>query len=155
MDSLGIWSSAFTIKLAIQLLDYSYSIRVNENLWFLINKNPPIIHIWEIYIKPCHALSAILDFRSTQWNRKQICEGQFKFMVFIATFNNISSILCRSVLLMEETGENHRPVVSHWQSLSHNVVSNLNLWQGLFKPCDYLSVLWFLLLLKPHQMSSI
>jgi hypothetical protein len=24
--------------------------------------------------------------------------------------------------LVEETGENHRPVASHWQTLSHNVV---------------------------------
>jgi hypothetical protein len=40
-------------------------------------------------------------------------------MVFNATFNNMS------VLLMEETGghgENHQPVASHWQTLSHNVV---------------------------------
>jgi len=46
-------------------------------------------------------------------------------MVFNATFNNISVISWRSVLLMEETGgpeENHRPVASHWQTLSHNVV---------------------------------
>ena len=43
-----------------------------------------------------------------------------------ATFNNISVILWWSVLLEEETrvpGENHRPVASHWQTLSHNVVS--------------------------------
>ena len=46
--------------------------------------------------------------------------------MFNATFNNISVISCRSVLLVEETGvsgENHWPVVSHWQTLSHNVVS--------------------------------
>jgi hypothetical protein len=42
-------------------------------------------------------------------------------MVFNATFNNISAISWRSVLLVEETGENHRPVASHWQTLSHNV----------------------------------
>ena len=33
-----------------------------------------------------------------------------------ATFNNISVLSCRSVLLVEETGvpgENHRPVASH------------------------------------------
>jgi hypothetical protein len=39
-------------------------------------------------------------------------------MVFNATFNNISVILWRSVLLVEETrvpGENHRPVVSQLQ----------------------------------------
>jgi hypothetical protein len=48
-------------------------------------------------------------------------------MVFNATFNNISitSISWLFVLLMEETGEpgeNHWPVVSHRQTLSHNVV---------------------------------
>ena len=42
-------------------------------------------------------------------------------MVFNITFNNISVISCRSVLLVEETGENHRPIASHWQTLSHNV----------------------------------
>ena len=47
------------------------------------------------------------------------------FMVFNATFNNISVISWRSVLLVEETGvhgENHRPATSHSQTLSHNVV---------------------------------
>jgi len=50
-----------------------------------------------------------------------------RFMVFNATFNNISVISWRSVLLMEETRvprENHRPVVSHCQTLSHNVISS-------------------------------
>ena len=47
------------------------------------------------------------------------------FMVLNATFNNILVISWWSVLLVEETGvleENHRPVASHWQNLSHNVV---------------------------------
>jgi hypothetical protein len=51
-------------------------------------------------------------------------------MVFNATFNNISVILWRRVLLVEETrvpGENHRPVVSHWQTENnvlrmHNII---------------------------------
>jgi hypothetical protein len=46
-------------------------------------------------------------------------------MVFNATFNNISVKSCRSVLLVEETGgpgEIRRPVASHWQTWSHNVV---------------------------------
>jgi hypothetical protein len=43
-------------------------------------------------------------------------------MTFNVTFNNISVISWRSVLLVEETRENHRPVASHWQTLSHNVV---------------------------------
>ena len=45
-------------------------------------------------------------------------------VVFNATFNNISVISWRSVLLAEETGENCGPVASHWQTLSHNVVSS-------------------------------
>ena len=42
-------------------------------------------------------------------------------MVYKATFNHIS------VLLVEETGvpgENHRPLASHWQMLSHDVASS-------------------------------
>ena len=54
-------------------------------------------------------------------------EGWIRVMAFNATFDNISVILWPSVLLVEETGvpeENHRPVASHWQMLSHNVVSH-------------------------------
>ena len=36
-----------------------------------------------------------------------------KVMVFNATFNNISVILSRLVLLAEETLENHQSVASH------------------------------------------
>ena len=46
------------------------------------------------------------------------------FMVLSATFNNISVISWRSVVLMEETGvpgENHRPSASHWQILTHEL----------------------------------
>jgi hypothetical protein len=48
-------------------------------------------------------------------------------VVFYATFNNISAISWWSVLFMEETGgpgENHRPVATHLQTLSHDVVSS-------------------------------
>ena len=50
--------------------------------------------------------------------------------MFNVTFNNISAISWRSVLLVEETGEpreNHRPAGSCWQTLLHNVVSP---WMG-------------------------
>jgi hypothetical protein len=50
-----------------------------------------------------------------------------RVMVFNVTFNNISVILWRSVLLVRETrvpGENHWPAASHRQTLLHNVVSN-------------------------------
>jgi len=48
-------------------------------------------------------------------------------MVFNATFSSISAISWQSVLLVEETGvpgETHRVAASHWQTLSHNVVSS-------------------------------
>jgi len=48
-------------------------------------------------------------------------------MVFNATVSNISVLSWLSVLFVEETGvpgENHRPAASHWQTLSHNVVSS-------------------------------
>ena len=49
------------------------------------------------------------------------------FLVFNATFNNISVISWCSVLMVDETGvpeENYQPVGSHWQALSHNVESS-------------------------------
>ena len=49
------------------------------------------------------------------------------FMVFNATFNNISVISWQSVLLVEETRvsrENHWPTICHWQTLSHTVISS-------------------------------
>ena len=47
-------------------------------------------------------------------------------MVFNATFNNISAISWRSVLMVEETrvpGENYQPAESNCKTLSHKVVS--------------------------------
>ena len=43
-------------------------------------------------------------------------------MVFNTTLHNISVISWQSVLLVEETGENHRPATNQWQTLSYNVV---------------------------------
>ena len=59
-----------------------------------------------------------------------------RIVMFNATFNKISVISGQSVLLVEETkvpGENHRPVASHWQTWSHNVVSST--------PCHELTIL--------------
>jgi hypothetical protein len=50
------------------------------------------------------------------------------FMVLNATFNNISVISWWAILLVEETGvlgESDLTVASHWQTLSHNVVSSI------------------------------
>jgi hypothetical protein len=58
-------------------------------------------------------------------------------MVFNATFNNISVISWRSVLLAGEIGvprESHRPVASHWQTWSHDELScQLKIWFQFFQ----------------------
>jgi predicted unusual protein kinase regulating ubiquinone biosynthesis (AarF/ABC1/UbiB family) len=54
-----------------------------------------------------------------------------RIMVFNATFNNIVAISWRSALLVEETGENHRPTASHWQILSHIVESSASRLTGI------------------------
>jgi hypothetical protein len=54
-------------------------------------------------------------------------------MVISDTFNNISVISWRSVLMVEETGvsgKNHRPAASHGQTLSHIVVSSTSRLSG-------------------------
>ena len=57
---------------------------------------------------------------------KHNMELEVSVIVFNATFNNISVILWRTVLLGVVTGvpgESHRPAASHWQTLSYNVIS--------------------------------
>jgi hypothetical protein len=52
------------------------------------------------------------------------------YMVLSATFNNISAISWRSVLLMEETGvpgEHHRPVATHWHIFDHTMLYRVHL----------------------------
>ena len=52
--------------------------------------------------------------------------GRVRVMMFNATFNNISVISWRSLVLEMETGipgEKHRPVATHRQTLEHNGVS--------------------------------
>ena len=53
---------------------------------------------------------------------------RIRVKVFSATFNNISVISWWSVLLVEETGENHRPVESHWQGLSQCCIKYTSPW---------------------------
>jgi len=51
-------------------------------------------------------------------------------MVFNANFNNISAILWRSVLLVEETGvpkENHQPTANHWQNFNYRMLLRVQL----------------------------
>jgi hypothetical protein len=54
-------------------------------------------------------------------------KGKLRVMMFNATFNNMSVISWRLVLLVEKMevpevfGENHWRVASQWQTLSHNL----------------------------------
>jgi hypothetical protein len=48
-------------------------------------------------------------------------------MVLNATFNNISVMSWRSVFISGGPGENHRPVTSHWQTSSRNLVSCISI----------------------------
>ena len=73
----------------------------------------------------------MVAFFSITCHHLNLKQDQYLFrvwvMAFNVTFNNSSNISWRSVLLVEETGvpgENYRPAASHWQTLSHNVVSS-------------------------------
>jgi hypothetical protein len=63
-----------------------------------------------------------------------------RVVMFNATFNNISVIMWRPVLLVEETGvpgENHRTAASRWQTLSHNAVSSTPCLDGIRTHLNY------------------
>jgi hypothetical protein len=58
-----------------------------------------------------------------------VVENNFKLFIYFSFFLKLVwfGLWRRSVLFVEEIEvprENHRPVASHWQTLSHNVVSN-------------------------------
>ena len=51
------------------------------------------------------------------------CNSAVASLMVSGFFNNISVISWWSVILVEESGENHRPVASHRSTLSHDVGS--------------------------------
>jgi hypothetical protein len=104
---------------------------VSERAFFVKLKiHSDISFIWIIWVLlVCH-----------KWGLGFWCLMQFQF--------SVSVILWQPVLLVEETGvpgENHWPVASHWQNLSHNVVSSTprlsgvsqKNWHGAFCDCLY------------------
>jgi hypothetical protein len=83
---------------------------VNTCCWFTVFN----VHCWTFNID----INAFLS-QSIHWDK--FIHSRVRVIVFKITFNNISVISLRSVLLMEEIGvprENHRSAASHWQTLS-------------------------------------
>ena len=66
-----------------------------------------------------------MKVRPVFWHKQVLLKQDimiwFDFWCFNATFNNISAIWWRPVLVVEEAGvpgENHRPMASNWETLS-------------------------------------
>jgi hypothetical protein len=86
----------------------------NDNLNFI---KFPMLWLWAV---PVSNTNLSLNTPSNT------LDGWVRFMMFNATFNNMSVISWRSVLLVEETGvpgEIHRPAASDWQTLTDNALS--------------------------------
>ena len=87
----------------------------------------------DYFFRPCQTLYTFLSGIKKSLTLLTYPFHHF-FIVFIyywggyrVTFNIISVISWRLVLVVNETGvprENHRPIASHWLTLSHNVVSS-------------------------------
>ena len=103
---------------------------------YLFGKHLIYIRIWDLFCWGEISTQKCLTNGMMLFNRQStttdlklfwICIIEKGVIVFITTFNNISVISWQSVLMVEETrihGENHRPAICHWQTLSHNVVSS-------------------------------
>jgi hypothetical protein len=119
---------------SVYILMHSHDDSVRTNVAVFLWRSWPSFLSLIIYLKWNHFYTNLLfgyegilfhcEIKKCDFSviKKFVC-----LMVFNATFSNISVILWRSVLLVEETGvpgENHWPVASYWQSLSHNVVSS-------------------------------
>ena len=90
------------------------------NLWILVTPLASFIFLFPIIDTLLRASGAGLKIMST-------FTFGFGFMVFNATFNNISAILWRSVLLEKETRvprENHLSVASNWQTYAYSMLNN-------------------------------
>jgi hypothetical protein len=76
--------------------------------------------------------SVLLSSRKTNI-KKKLLVGLVGFMVFNATFNNISVTSLQSVFLVEEagvSGENHQPATSHWQTFKYHIMLYTSPWAG-------------------------
>ena len=92
-------------------------------IFFFINERSGLVSIWHLN----YIITVFYMITIHHWVK-------VKVLVLNATFNNISVISWRSVVLVEETGlpgENHRLAASLWQTLSHNVASSTSRLNGI------------------------
>ena len=119
----------FTVTFTVSLDDCQKTLNVKIEKW----THTQMLHNYSwgteeyFWVRGIYRVRLVLLLkRSLEWNR-------FRFMVFNATFNNISVRLWRSVLLVEETvvpWENHRPVACHSDKLYH-IMYQLHLAEGM------------------------
>ena len=114
--------------------NYNIGILRHFLLIFVTHSNLQTSNLYPIYLQMSHAtqfwncwkkLRYILTYKKYKVF-SEYTVGLVIFMVFNATFNNISALSWRTVSLMKETGvpgENHRPVESHGQTLNISVDS--------------------------------
>ena len=89
-------------------------------------------HFWKSWKTRLLQVQMYLVIGIEKWNDGQPVHRRFGGLN--ATFNNISVMSWRSALLVDETGvarENHQPDVSHWQTLSHNIVCSASRISGV------------------------
>jgi hypothetical protein len=105
---------------------------LHSSLNIVLNYNVKYLLFLSIQFTDCSWSLHNISHTIIKWSWREPCNCflvlvWFWFMVFNATFNNISVVSWQSVLLVVVTrvsGENHRPVASHWQTLSHNIVTS-------------------------------
>jgi hypothetical protein len=114
------WVSVLIVVVILSVRYYQYCLLLITNILHLFLGC--ITWWWLLYWRTC----PVWETQNIAMKVLSVQVGRC-FMVFNATFNKISVISLRSVLLAEEIGvpiENHQPAASHWQTLSHNVVSS-------------------------------
>jgi hypothetical protein len=83
---------------------------------------------------------------------------RFRFLASNATFNNISIISWRSALLVENSGvpgENYRPTVSQWQTLSYHVLWSIPRLSGIIVQINFIftnNALWYTYIVRIYTV---
>ena len=111
------------LSLIIIWLHYNFFFIKSSSYFFILRQTFKIFINWKIFLITQYYCS--IDWFNHLLSLFYNFFYRVRVMMFNATFNNISVILWRSVLLVKETGvfrENHQLAASHWQTWSHNVV---------------------------------